>query len=91
MAQNDLSPEQQLREVVASTRHQLADPEVAAILQQLFPIILGFDLAQSIAFSLMKEEFTAKGGKNISCLHLRLRLRKLLQECEIHSSCMHEL
>ena len=55
-----LSPEQKLRVVVQQTREGLTDPGVCEMLQTHFPIIQGLDLAQSIAFEMMRRDFCAR-------------------------------
>lgn len=55
-----LTPKQKLRVVVQQTREGLTDPGVCAMLQTHFPIIQGLDLAQSIAFEMMRREFCAR-------------------------------
>jgi len=54
-----LSPEQKLRRGVQKTREGLMEPGVCALFRTHFPIIQGLDLAQSIAFEMMRREFCA--------------------------------
>jgi len=75
------TPEQaKLRNVVARTRQQLADVEVASLLQQIFPVVPGFDLAQSIAWHVMKNEFLAQGGNAPNMPLFEAEIRKALVE-----------
>jgi len=68
-----------LRKVVADTRKELADDaEVASLLLQIYPVIPGFDLAQSIAFGVMKNEFLAQGGNAQHMPLFEAEIRKAL-------------
>ena len=79
MAQgHTLSPLEQLKAVVLSTREQLKDTGVAAMLQKLYPVVSGFDLAQSIAFGVMKQQFLAKGGDKLLMPLFEAEIRKAL-------------
>jgi hypothetical protein len=69
---------EQLKAVVLSTREQLKEAGVAAILQELYPVVSGFDLAQSIAFGVMKQQFLAKGGEHTFMPLFEAELRKAL-------------